>query len=145
MSKQIEVEGKNITVEDEELETEFVDDLEDDFDEPFEEEDEEELPVERKHKVSTKKVKKAIKHYGPKVLKGIGIGLALGLAYTIGVAAGETKRQDNDIYDLDDDDYIELDTKPEEIERGIPELIEVSEPEPSMAVEVHEEVIEENS
>ena len=145
MSKQIEVEGKNITVEDEELETEFVDDLEDDFDEPFEEEDEEELPVERKHKVSTKKVKKAIKHYGPKVLKGIGIGLALGLAYTIGVAAGETKRQDNDIYDLDDEDYIEMEPEPAAIERGIPELIEVSEPEPIRTVEVHEEVIEENS
>ena len=145
MSKQIEMEEKKIEVEDEALETEFVDDLEDDFDEPFEEEDEEELPVERKHKVSTKKVKKAIKHYGPKVLKGIGIGLALGFAYTIGVAAGETKRQDNDIYDLDDEDYIEMEPEPAAIERGIPELIEVSEPEPIRTVEVHEEVIEENS
>ena len=146
MSKQIEMEGKKIDVEDEELETEFVDELEGDFDEPFDEdEDEEYVPVKRKHKVSATKVKKAVKHYGPKILKGIGIGVALGLAYTIGVAAGETKRQSNDIYDLGDEDYIEMEPEPAAIERGIPEMIEVSEPEPITAVEVHEEIIEENS
>ena len=145
MSKQVEME-ENKNIVEEELETEYVDDLEDDFDETFDEdEDEEYVPVKRKHKVSATKVKKAVKHYGPKILKGIGIGVALGLAYTIGVAAGETKRQSNDVYDLGDEDYIEMEPEPAAIERGIPELIEVSEPEPSVAVEVHEEVIEENS
>ena len=146
MSKQVEMEENKNIVEEEELETEYVDDLEDDFDESFDEdEDEEYVPVKRKHKVSATKVKKAVKHYGPKILKGIGIGVALGLAYTIGVAAGETKRQSNDIYDLGDEDYIEMEPEPKAIERGIPEMIEVSEPEPITAVEVHEEVIEENS
>ena len=145
MSKQVEME-ENKNIVEEELETEYVDDLEDDFDESFDEdEDEDYVPVKRKHKVSATKVKKAVKHYGPKILKGIGIGVALGLAYTIGVAAGETKRQSNDIYDLGDEDYIEMEPEPVAIERGIPELIEVSEPEPIRTVEVHEEVIEENS
>ena len=145
MSKQVEME-ENKNIVEEELETEYVDDSEDDFVESFDEdEDEEYVPVKRKHKVSATKVKKAVKHYGPKILKGIGIGVALGLAYTIGVAAGETKRQSNDIYDLGDEDYIEMEPEPAAIERGIPELIEVSEPEPTRTVEVHEEVIEENS
>ena len=151
MSKQLKNEEMEAKVMDEELETEFVDDLEDDFDEPFEEEDEDEdyVPVKRKHRVSTKKVKKAVKHYGPKILKGIGIGVALGLAYTIGVAAGGSKRQDDNIYDLDDEDYVEyVEKKPERIEyieHHVPAIEEISEPEPKVAVEVHEEIIEGNS
>lgn len=145
MSKQLKNEEMETMVMDEELETEFIDDLEDDFDEPFEEEDEECVPVKRKRRVSTKKVKKAVKHYGPKILKGIGIGVALGLAYTIGVAAGEHKRQD-DIYDLSDEEYIEKEPERiEYIEHHVPAIAEISESEPIVTVEVHEKVIEENS
>ena len=146
MSKQLKNEEMETMVMDEELETEFVDDLEDDFDEPFEEEEEEEyVPVKRKRRVSTKKVKRAVKHYGPKILKGIGIGVALGLAYTIGVAAGDRKRQD-DIYDLSDEEYIEKEPERiEYIEHNVPAIAEISESEPIVTVEVRENVIEENS